>query len=157
MEDCWHWSKEVITGTKSRGRKVSMWKCEWGHLFWLAGVALSARWELQPHATSRVRGGEEGTGLRTKVSHRANWQNLDLQESVPAGLSTGFLQQVAFAASATAVLVHVCGILRPDCSSPKIPHPNALGEIPWANKSPSHTDTLLHSGVKHGMRTAYWR
>ena len=69
MEDCWHWSKEVITGTKSRGRKVSMWKCEWGHLFWLADVALSARWEPQPCVMSRVRG-EEGMGLRAKVSYR---------------------------------------------------------------------------------------
>lgn len=70
MEDCWHWSKEVITGTKSRGRKVSVWKCEWGHLFWLANVALCTRWEPQPRVTSRVRGGEEGTGLHVTVSHR---------------------------------------------------------------------------------------
>lgn len=63
MEDCWHWSKEVITGTKSRGRKVSMWKCEWGHLSWLANFALSVRWEPQPCVMSRVREGEEGMGL----------------------------------------------------------------------------------------------
>lgn len=78
MEDCWHWSKEVITGTKSRERKVSVWKCEWGHLFWLADISLSARWEPQPHAIPgyKQEKGEEGMGAHMMISHRANCQNL---------------------------------------------------------------------------------
>lgn len=80
MEDCWHWSKEVITGTKSRERKVSLWKCEWGHLFWLANISLSAKWEPQPHAIPgyKQEKGEEGMGAHMMISHRANCQNLDL-------------------------------------------------------------------------------
>lgn len=143
MEDCWHWSKEVITGTKSRWRKVSMWKCEWERLFWLANVALSARWEPQPLVMSRVWGGEKGTGLCVKVSNRQNKLHiLNLRESVSPGLNMGFLQQVAFPPSTTAMFVHVWHTPARLLFS-QDPHPNAPGEISWANRLASHLPTLI--------------
>lgn len=69
--------------------------------------------------------------------------------SLATGLNIGFLQQLTFSPSTTALFVHMHGIQRPGCSSHKVSYPKAHGEIPWltgkqVTSSYWHTPALLH-------------